>query len=244
MVGFELGGGHLSAALWRLPKETGQPATAWRLLESVTAHRGHRHADSLLQFVHNGLARHELAPSDIAVVAAGSGPGGFTGIRVGLATAIGLSVGTGAVVWPVCSLRALAQPGAGIRNGVVVPLIDARRGEVYGAAFEVKDGRVGRQLMPPMIGTCDAVMAATRDAGVTQPLVFGSGAVVYDVASEVPPSWHVASAAHLGWVAALAWEKAGRAAEAAPLVDPSYLRKSDAELSAEAREMQAREGNS
>jgi tRNA threonylcarbamoyladenosine biosynthesis protein TsaB len=71
-----------------------------------------------------------LGFGDLDALAVGIGPGGFTGLRIGIATAHGIALGSGLPLHPVSSLAALA---AGIDADAPLPLIDARRGEVYGA---------------------------------------------------------------------------------------------------------------
>ena len=66
------------------------------------------------------------------------GPGSFTGLRVGLATVKGLAFGTDRSVAPVSTLAALARNGLG-EALPVAPLLDARRGEVYAAAYAAGD---------------------------------------------------------------------------------------------------------
>jgi tRNA threonylcarbamoyladenosine biosynthesis protein TsaB len=70
----------------------------------------------------------------------GIGPGGFTGLRIGIATAHGIAQSAGIPLRPVLSLSALA---AGIESDAPFPLIDARRGEVYGMAGEPFVGPIG-----------------------------------------------------------------------------------------------------
>jgi tRNA threonylcarbamoyladenosine biosynthesis protein TsaB len=76
-----------------------------------------------------------IAAADLRVVAGGCGPGTFTGSRVAVATIKGLALGLGLAVVPVSSLAALA--GASEVDGRILALLDARRGQVYGAIFEV-----------------------------------------------------------------------------------------------------------
>lgn len=249
VLGFETGGDDLSVALWRLPAAPGAPPSAWRLVDETTSHRGHHNADAVLLMVDQLLWRHGLAPRDLGLVTAGLGPGGFTGVRVGLATAQGLALGLGAPLWPVPSLAALAQHAAGRGDALIVPLLDARRGEVYGAAFRVGPYGTHDTVLAPRVATCDSFLSAVReaaDAHGAPPLVFGSGALTYGVASPVPPDWHRGVARHVAALGALAWDAAGRDAQAAPAVDPTYLRKSDAEIDQEARQAaaQARGGAS
>lgn len=231
VVGLETGGDHLGVALWRLPEAVGESSAKWRLLEAATSHRGHRHAPTLLLLLDEMLTRQELTSADIALVGVGRGPGGFTGVRVGMATAVGIGIGAGALVWPVDSLAALVRNAAGSAS-VAVPLFDARKAEVYGGAYRVAAGGVPEPLMAPTVGPHADVLAAARDAAGDSPLtVFGSGALAFDCASDVPATWHVPTASATAWLAAMAWEAAARDAAAVPPVDPAYVRKSDAELS-------------
>ncbi|MEC9072373.1 MAG: tRNA (adenosine(37)-N6)-threonylcarbamoyltransferase complex dimerization subunit type 1 TsaB, partial [Myxococcota bacterium] len=119
VVGLETGSEHLGLALWRLPEETGTSSAGWRLLEERTSHRGHRHATLVLGWLEEALQAHELESEQLALIACGRGPGGFTGIRVGMATALGLSLGLGRPVWPVDSLTALALKAPSSASSVV-----------------------------------------------------------------------------------------------------------------------------
>lgn len=115
----------------------------------VTGRR--RHAETLAPMITDLLHRSATSLSDVTAVAVDVGPGLFTGLRVGIATAKGLAFGLGIGVVPVTSLAALAhaafdwgnaagaEPGAdgnGRAHAVeVVPVVDARRGEVFAARF-------------------------------------------------------------------------------------------------------------
>lgn len=232
VLALETGGDHLGVALWRLPEQAGGEGGA-RLLEDVTQHRGHRHADAVLSLVGVMLERHELAPKDIELVAVGRGPGGFTGVRVGMATALGIGQGLGAAIWPVDSLRALAMNGAA-PGAEVLAMIDARKGEVYGALYGFGGEGEIACLMEPMVAQASTVLERARERS-DQPVILGSGALAYGVGSAVPLSWHVASAAHVGSVAIRAWEAADRDGSCAPSFDPAYVRASDAEIALERR---------
>ncbi len=96
-------------------------------------HRGH--AAELLPAVAERLKEAGLGFEQIDAIAVGVGPGGFTGLRIGLATAIGLARAHGAELRPVSSLAALAAAAAG-EGSLRLPLIDARRGELFGALYE------------------------------------------------------------------------------------------------------------
>lgn len=81
------------------------------------------------------LERHQVALNRVDLFAAASGPGSFTGVRVGLAAAKGLAVVQGKKVAPVSNLAATASLApAGPR--ILIPLLDARRGELFAGVYE------------------------------------------------------------------------------------------------------------
>jgi len=86
----------------------------------------------------------ELELSALKAIVVGLGPGSFTGLRVGLATAKGLAFGAGVPVYGVSSLAVLA---ASCGPGLVAPILDARLGEVFGALYEVADDGTVRALV-------------------------------------------------------------------------------------------------
>ncbi len=79
------------------------------------------------------LDRHQCPLAEIDSFAAASGPGSFTGLRIGLAAIKGLAEATGKLALGVSNLEALAQFGSAPLRAVV---IDARRGEIYGAVYD------------------------------------------------------------------------------------------------------------
>jgi tRNA threonylcarbamoyladenosine biosynthesis protein TsaB len=86
------------------------------------------HARELMPAVDRVMREAGLGFGDLDALAVGIGPGGFTGLRIGIASAHGIALGSGLPLHPVSSLAALA---AGIEGDVPLPLIDARRGELY-----------------------------------------------------------------------------------------------------------------
>ena len=98
------------------------------------------HAARLLPLVEQALSQAGVEWGDVDRLAVGVGPGGFTGLRIGIATARALAQGYGLPLVPVGSLAALAA-GA---EGTVAAVLDARRGEVFAGVWEV-----GRELMAP-----------------------------------------------------------------------------------------------
>ncbi len=93
------------------------------------------HATRLLELAHTLLAEGGIGWSAIERIAVGVGPGTFTGLRVGVATARGLAQSLGVGLVSVSSLRALAEPAGKQAGGAVLAAIDARRGEVFLAGY-------------------------------------------------------------------------------------------------------------
>lgn len=173
------------------------------------------HTARLMSAVDEGVA---LAGGRGAVsrIAVGVGPGSFTGLRIGLAAARALGQGLGVPVVGVSTLAALAGPV----EGVALPVIDARRRQVFAALFED-----GREINAPSVG--DPVdLGSSRGATAV-----GDGAVRYrdvlEVAgATVPPdedSRHVIDA---GWICRLGVELDPGSSPP----DPVYLRDPDAAI--------------
>lgn len=90
------------------------------------------HARELMPLVARALESLGYGLKDMDALVVGLGPGSFTGIRIGLATALGLSMGSGV---PCFGVDSLLSRSYGIEGEIRVPLMDARRGNVYGACF-------------------------------------------------------------------------------------------------------------
>jgi tRNA threonylcarbamoyladenosine biosynthesis protein TsaB len=162
---------------------------------------------------------------DVDAVAVGVGPGTFTGLRIGIATARALAHAREIPLEPVSSLAALALPLDGGRPRL--PLIDARRGELF-AALHDDDG----ERWPPFVATPEQLAERIAKAfpGADRPLAAGDGSIkfrsVLEAAGvEVPPDdsqLHVVRALS---VCRLAGEAPATPPEA---VLPVYLREPDA----------------
>lgn len=99
---------------------------------------GRMHLEMLLPHVHNLLGSQGMLAGDVEVIISGIGPGTFSGLRVGMATARGLSQALGIPIIGAGSLEALARgiAEAEPRAGHVLPVIDAKRGQVFSRLFE------------------------------------------------------------------------------------------------------------
>lgn len=130
-----------------------------RLAYECTMQNGLTHSERLMKLVDQALAAEGIGPDDVDCFAAVNGPGSFTGVRLGVATAKSLAHATEKPCLGVNALEALAE-GAVLFDGVVCPMRDARAGQVYAAAF-VKKARV----LPDEALRLDALLALLAPMG-------------------------------------------------------------------------------
>jgi len=104
-----------------------------RVLEEVPLHSPDGFAHVIFREIERLLERHNLKVTDIEGFAAAAGPGSFTGVRVGLTAAKGLAEATGREVVAISNLQALASFGT---RPLRAPIIDARRGDIFGAVYD------------------------------------------------------------------------------------------------------------
>ena len=135
---------------------------------------GRGHTEKLLGAVESALSRGSVGLRELDAIAVSIGPGRFSGLRVGLATAKGLAAARGLPVVPVQSLEALAE-SARPYEGLVCPMLDARRGEVYAALFRLGDGRE-RVLQDVAVAPADMIERVQAQAFGEEVLFLGSGA--------------------------------------------------------------------
>lgn len=95
------------------------------------------HAEKLTPFIKDVLAESKLTLKNLSAIAIGKGPGSFTGLRIGVSAAKGLCFGLNIplISIPTMEILANAKP---VYNGFIIPLLDARRQEVYTAVFNHK----------------------------------------------------------------------------------------------------------
>jgi len=113
-----------------------------KVLCEYTVQNRNTHSANLMPMTEAALASAGLEVRDLDAVAAVTGPGSFTGVRIGVATAKGLAHGAGIPCIAVDALESLSLSAGGF-DGVICPIQDARAGQVYGAAF-----REGERLLP------------------------------------------------------------------------------------------------
>lgn len=140
-----------------------------------------QHGETLLPRIAQVLESAGVARSAVDLIAVGLGPGSFTGVRIGLATAKGLAIGLGKPIVGVRSSEALAAAVEGARRVVA---IDGRKGEVFASAWAIEDGAL-RALVEDVHGAPDAIAARIRDTLGPGPLTLvGTGASAYPAFAE------------------------------------------------------------
>jgi tRNA threonylcarbamoyladenosine biosynthesis protein TsaB len=168
------------------------------------------------------LRRHNLAIGQIDGFAAAGGPGSFTGVRVGLTAAKGLAEATGRKVVAVSNLQALASFGSYALRAVV---IDARRGDIYGAVYDAALNPVSGELVIKY----DDWLRTLPSADLESDLEFiTSGFPIAGVGNALVTQAPRALAGAIGKIAALRF--AAGLAQDPSAVDANYVRRSDAEV--------------
>ena len=114
-----------------------------RLLGVSNIENGLTQSELILPMAEDLLKRLGMSFSDIDLFAVTVGPGSFTGVRIGVATVKGLAFGRDIPCAPVSTLEALAENAAGL-SGLIVPCMDARRGQFYTATFRSGENGVTR----------------------------------------------------------------------------------------------------
>jgi len=182
-----------------------------------------------------------VAPAELDAIAIGAGPGSFTGLRIGMATAKGIAFAARRPLWAVSSLAALAadaaeelgEPRAIHAGGVICATLDARRGELYAGCYRGGSALGPERVIPPgELAAWVAELVTAEAGGGPAPAVHFAGDAI---------DAHPALAALAGartWLAARtpSGRAVARLALASARVDvalggaPTYIRPSEAEV--------------
>ncbi len=198
------------------------------LLLQYFQNSGHTHSRTLMKMTEDLLNNIGMTPGELDVVAVASGPGSFTGIRIGVSAAIGLAWGADKPVCGVSSLEAMAyhieEP-----DYIICPVMDARRSQVYNALFRNSDGSVTRLTPDRALSISELIDGAKAE---NKPyMLLGDGALLcYQAFSEsgiscrlAPPLQRLQTA----WGVACASLTAPKVSP--DTLKPNYLRVSQAE---------------
>jgi len=196
------------------------------------------HSETLMPGVDRVLHDCEITVADLDAIAVTVGPGSFTGLRIGLATAKGLSMACGKPLLGISTLDVLAHNIVFSEN-LVCPLLDARKQEVYTAYFAA-DGDIPQRLTEDMACSPQEMAARARELatvlGKPHITLLGDGFYPYeeffqeyfqDVLQVAPGPLMLPRAAALG---SLAWQRAIKNDfDDAYALRPIYVRLSEAE---------------
>jgi tRNA threonylcarbamoyladenosine biosynthesis protein TsaB len=211
-----------------------------RLLAVIHGDPSRTHGERLPGEIERALEAAGVTPRDLGLLAVATGPGAFTGLRIGLAAMQGLAMVIGRPVVGVSALDALAAAvfeSADSRVEAVAPWLDAQRGEVF-AAFYRRDAQaegVPESTAGPAVGTPEVVLATIPRDLAADTVFVGDGAARYqtEIARVTRQVARIATApaALAPFIARLGQRLAARGLAGPPhALQPLYVRRSDAEL--------------
>jgi tRNA threonylcarbamoyladenosine biosynthesis protein TsaB len=162
------------------------------------------HSELLMPAIDNALTATGTRPDELSALVVGSGPGSFTGVRVGASLAKGWAMARGVPLYAYSSLLAVAA-GCGVA-GSVCPMFDARRGQVYAACYELS-GEAVSELLAPGAWHIESLLKELSTRGI-QPVFAGEGSIIYgqallaafDSARLLPVHLSLPRAASLLWL--------------------------------------------
>ncbi|WP_127126572.1 tRNA (adenosine(37)-N6)-threonylcarbamoyltransferase complex dimerization subunit type 1 TsaB [Georgenia sp. SYP-B2076] len=212
-------------------------------LASASSPDPRRHAEALTPLVREVLGAGSV--TDVEMIAVGTGPAPFTGLRVGLVTAAALARGRGVPVHGVCSLDVLARQAFDALGGPdgraeVLVATDARRREVYWARYRALGDDDVERLAGPEVGAAAQVAAANgvapaapgdAPAQAAPDVVVGPGAALYP--EQLPPTPGLPGLLDPAVLARLVRARLARAAAGEDVdlgTEPRYLRRPDVHL--------------
>ena len=203
-----------------------------KLLGEQYQNTGLTHSQTLMVMAEDLITQCGCAPSQVEAVAVANGPGSFTGVRIGVAAAKGFAWGREIPLYGVSTLEAMAR-GLGAYDGVICPVMDARRSQVYNALFYVNQGAVTRGTEDRAIALADLAQELKI---LSKPIfLVGDGSnLCYNTLLEsvpglvLPPEHRMHQRASGVALAAAKKIAAGEAGDGNALT-PNYLRLSQAE---------------
>lgn len=214
-----------------------------QVLSVFTADSGLTQSELLLPMLREALAAARMTFADVDLYALTVGPGSFTGVRIGVATVKGLAFGKNTPCVPVSTLLSLAENLAPL-DGILCPVMDARRAQVYNALFRTVDGIPRRLCDDRALPTAElAAELLARYPGEGVRLCGDGAALAAPILREAgvpllptPPSLCLQNAASVGQCALRACTEGGTVS--ARELRPLYLRMPQAERERLEREQQ------
>ena len=203
-----------------------------KLLGESYQNTGLTHSQTLLAMAEHLIQSCGFTPKDVQAVAVAAGPGSFTGVRIGVAAAKGFAWGLELPCCGVSTLEAMAE-NMGIYEGTVIPVMDARRAQVYNAVFAASGGSLSRIAPDRAISLEELGRELSKAEGPVY-LVGDGSSLTYNTLKEqipnliLPPEHRMHQRAAGVAIVAEKMLKAGESCDAKALT-PNYLRLSQAE---------------
>ena len=212
------------------------------LLGESYQHTALTHSQTLMVMAEDLLKQCRKSPEDITHVAVASGPGSFTGVRIGVAAAKGFAWGRELPCCGVSTLRAMAL-GLGIWDGYVCAAMDARRAQVYNAIFKAEKGILTR-ITPDRAISIEELRQELAQLPDTVYLVGDGARLCHEAIANtlLPPAWRQQQRAVGVGLAALERRDDPKGWDASALT-PNYLRLSQAERERLEREKNTNKGD-
>ena len=203
-----------------------------RLLGESYQNTGLTHSQTLMVMAEDLLKQCGHTPQEVEAVAVAEGPGSFTGVRIGVSAAKGFAWGKNIPCCGVSTLESMAL-GLGAYEGVICPVMDARRSQVYNALFYVNQGAVSRKTEDRAISLAE-LREELKNENKPIFLVGDGSTLCYNTLAQtvpnlvLPPEHRLHQRAVGVGIAALTILKSGKECSGAALT-PNYLRLSQAE---------------
>jgi len=204
-----------------------------RVLGEWTTNLNKNHSIGLMEGISQLLYEVKVSPEELELIACARGPGSYTGVRIGVATAKSMAWAIGIPVVGVSSLYAVAANAAGFPGGVV-PLFDARRGQVYTAYYKSLGMQVTEKVPERIVLLRDWVSDMADHAEEEDILFVGEDVQLHRSTIEevlgsraqfAPPAFNHPRAAHIAWLGV----KQAADAETSHQLTPEYLQLAEAE---------------
>ena len=214
-----------------------------KLLGEMFLNTKQTHSQTLLPMVQSLMASLGKTCADFDIMAVTSGPGSFTGVRIGVSCVKGLAMPNGTLCCGVSTLEAIAMPGRTYEGCVICAVMDARREQVYNALFQVADGALYR--LTPDRALSIPELSKECEAYGDRLILFGDGAELCFAdfqawgAHLAPPELRFQRASSVA-LSAAELAKAGKTVTAQTLA-PSYLRLPQAERELKKRQEKGEE---
>lgn len=219
-----------SLALWR---DT-------RVTDTLVGDASHTHGERLPGEISKLLSQARVSVKDVELYAVVTGPGSFTGLRVGIAAVQGLALAQERRVVPIPALEAFALSGP-IDDGRVAVWRDAQRKQVFACLFE-RSGERLREVLPPVSMSPTDVAREWVSSGLGPNVFIGDGVDAYSdiIRAAWPGARLVMPAPLLAPIAAAMAARHPEDAVAPHAIVPIYVRATDAELARERNDVEHR----